>query len=105
MKTIGRNIETGAWEYVSDPDLVRFAELCQVLKAEPREMPFNSNYGIPAQESVMSRIFPDYWMMKVQSQFVQFFLSLIISRDKSADFGYRVEVTLNNGNSFTQLVR
>lgn len=55
--------------------------LIQVLKLNLAESPIYSNYGIPAQQSVVTQIFPDFYVQSVQSQFSQFFSSLQITRN------------------------
>lgn len=53
--------------------------LIQVIKLVLGESPFYANYGIPAIQSVIQQIFPDFYMTQIQQQFQQYFTSLIIS--------------------------
>ena len=61
-------------------DLVYVTTLAQVLKLNLNESPFYANYGIPAKQSVLTQIFPDYYVYVTQQQFAPFFASLLITR-------------------------
>lgn len=54
--------------------------LAQVIKGNRGESPFYNNYGIPAQQSVITQIFPDFYMNQTQAQFAQFFASLVLMK-------------------------
>jgi hypothetical protein len=59
---------------------VYLTTLVQTLKLNLGESPFFGNYGIPAQQSVMTQIFPDFFVNMTQQQFAQFFASLSIAK-------------------------
>lgn len=88
MRTYGRvtNASGGlTWVEVSTDangfnDQVYLTALAQVLKLNLGESPFYANYGIPAQQTVVTQVFPDYYAMMTQSQFAPLFASLVISR-------------------------
>jgi hypothetical protein len=83
-----------------DNSYVWLTTLIQCLKLQTNESPFYANYGIPAQRSIMQQIAPDFDVMKTQSQFAQYFASLIIVRvpGNSGDPPtYNVNVVFNNG--------
>jgi hypothetical protein len=89
MRTWGRinqvNGKGGTWVEVStaangDNSAVYFTTLAQVLKLNLGESPFFGNYGIPALQSVISQIQPDYYVSQVQQQFAPFFAALIVSK-------------------------
>ncbi len=61
-------------------DLVYLVTLAQVLQLNLNESPFYADYGIPAHESVVTQVFPDFYVMRTQQRFSQFFGSLIITR-------------------------
>lgn len=61
-------------------DQVYYTTLCQVLKLGLNESPFFANYGIPAQQSVATQVFPDWYAMQTQTQFSAYFASLVITR-------------------------
>lgn len=61
-------------------DNVYLTTLAQCLKLNLGESPFYANYGIPAQQSVVTQVFPDYYVSQTQSQFSPYFASLIINR-------------------------
>ncbi|WP_260426971.1 hypothetical protein [Burkholderia cenocepacia] len=61
-------------------DNVYLTTLCQVLKLNLGESPFYANYGIPAQQTVVTQVFPDFYAMATQQQFAPHFASLAIVR-------------------------
>lgn len=89
MRTYGRinqiNGVGGTWVQVStdangNNGNVFLTTLCQALKLGLGESPFYGSYGIPAQQSVMTQIFPDYYAGQAQQQFAPQFASLVITR-------------------------
>jgi hypothetical protein len=40
----------------------------------------HANFGIPAQQSVTTRVFPDFYATQTQTQFAPYFASLVINR-------------------------
>jgi hypothetical protein len=88
MRTYGRtqDVLTGKkkwWIVVTDAggfnDSVYLTDLAQVLKLNLGESPFFANYGIPAHESVMTQIYPNFYLARTQQQFAGFFASLILT--------------------------
>lgn len=51
-----------------------------MLKLNLGESPFFANYGIPAHQTVITQVFPDYYAMITQTQFAPYFASLVITR-------------------------
>jgi len=109
LRTWGR--VNGVWqEVVTDPvtgsnDAVWLTTLLQVLKLNLGEDPFNANYGIPAQQSVIQQIFPDFYVAQIQQQFAQYFSSLIIAKvpGQNAPY-YTVNVILHSGVKISEQV-
>jgi hypothetical protein len=100
LRTWGRI--NGVWTIVQTDangknDAVYVTALAQVLKLNLLESPIYSNYGIPAQQSVMTQIFPDYYVHQTQRQFSQYFASLIITKINNPSPQYSVNITLNSG--------
>jgi len=111
VKTLGRNVITGGWGYVTSDngnELVWFTTLCQVVKAEMREQPFNNRegYGIPTQDSIINRLMPDYYLVKIQQQFSEKFTypPQITRVSGYPEPTYKVAVTLSSGQTLEQLV-
>lgn len=85
-------------------DYVYATALIQDLQLNLGESPFFGNDGIPAANSVIQQIAPDYYSMLVQKRFAQYFMSLSIVRDpngldrdgKPAPF-YRVNIITHYG--------
>lgn len=92
----------GPWTEVTttasgQDDLVWFTTLCQVLLLNLGESPFFANYGIPAHASVVTQVFPDYYVAFTQQQFSRYFASLIIAKQNTPDPRYNVNVTTHAG--------
>jgi hypothetical protein len=66
-------------------DNVYLTTLGQCLNLNLGESPFFANYGIPQQQTIVTQVFPDYYMMQTQTQFAPFFASLIITRAPNAN--------------------
>jgi hypothetical protein len=88
MRTFGRtqNVLTGKktwWVITTDGqgfnDSVYLTTLAQVCKLNLGESPFFANWGIPAHQSVVTQIYPDFYMVRIQQQFAPYFASLIMS--------------------------
>jgi len=89
MRTFGRinqvNGAGGTWVEVSTDangfnDQVYLTTLVQALKLNLGESPFYASTGIPAQQTVVTQVFPDYYAMITQEQFAPFFAALTINR-------------------------
>lgn len=88
MRTYGRiSDEAGnrSWQIVTtdyrgNNDAVWVTTLAQVLYLTPGESPFYANYGIPARQSVLTQIAPDFYVALTQQQFSRYFASLTVTR-------------------------
>lgn len=90
------------WQEVSTTangfdDYVWAVTLIQCLLLNLGESPFFATYGIPAQQSVLTQIFPDFYVNQTQQQFSQYFASLIITRLAAPDPTYVVNIVTNQG--------
>lgn len=106
MRTYGRVTDVNGnrtWVEVQtdangNNDLVYITALCQVLQLGLGESPFYATAGIPAQESIIQQVFPDFYVTLTQQSFASFFASLIISRKSSAPPPtYQVTVVTHQG--------
>lgn len=106
MRTYGRprnpDGTKGAWTIVETDangfnDGVYLTTLAQTLQLNLNESPFFGNFGIPAQQTVVTQIFPDYYVNWTQQQFAQYFASLIVARVNSSEPTYNIGVTTNQG--------
>lgn len=79
-------------------DGVYITSMAQTLKLNLNESPFWANFGIPAHESVMQQIWPDFYITFTQQWYSQFFASLIITpvRDEPEPH-YRASVVTHQG--------
>lgn len=80
-----------------DPSYVYITNLCQVLLLNLAESPFYANYGIPAQRSIVTQVFPDYYVNQTQTQFAQFFASLTVSKRDLPTPTYNINLITNQG--------
>lgn len=89
MRTWGRigqvDDKGGTWVEVSttpagDNTAVYLTSLIQVLKLNLGESPFFGNFGIPAQQSLIQQIQPDYYVSLTQQYFAPFFAALLVSK-------------------------
>lgn len=105
MRTYGRvYAEDGSYEWVEvdtaadgSNDMIWITTLIQCLLLNLGESPFYANYGIPAHQSVLQQIFPDFYVARTQQQFATYFASLIISKETDPTPTYGVNVTTNAG--------
>lgn len=113
MRTYGRlYAEDGSYSWVvveTDEngynDNVYLTTLVQTLKLNLGESPFFANYGIPATQSVVQQIFPDFYAALTQQQFAPYFASLIIQRVQgSVPPVYNVSATCHSGAVITKQV-
>jgi len=109
LRTWGRN-NAGHWieittDYNGLNDDVYLVTLIQNLKLNVGESPFYARNGIPAQQSVISQIFPDYWVQQIQQQFAKYFASLLISKLPTPLLNhyplYKINVLTNQGSSIS----
>jgi hypothetical protein len=123
MRTYGRIVpnilfpDVKKWvEVITDAngynDMVWLTTLIQVVKLNLGESPFFSNYGIPAHPSVVAQIAPDLYLNRIQQQFSQYFLTLIVSKlpnQPDPDVGapsptYNISVITTYGAFLSQVV-
>lgn len=88
LRTYGRTyFEDGSykWQVVTTDvngynDSVWLTTLGQVFRGNLGESPFYSNFGLPAKQSIVSQVYPDFYVNFTQQQFAPYFTSLIVSR-------------------------
>lgn len=78
--------------------MVWLTTLVQTLLLNLGESPFYAQYGIPAQQSVMQQVFPDYYVALTQQAFAPYFASLLITKVSGTSAPtYQVNVTTHQG--------
>ena len=105
MRTYGRTYDsTGnpTWVEVQTDadgynDYVYLTTLIQVLLLNRGESPFYANYGIPAQQSVVQQVFPDFYMAQTQQQFASYFASLTLAKLGGRTPHYKIVATTQSG--------
>lgn len=78
-------------------DAIWLTTLAQVLQLGLNESPMFANYGIPAQSSVFSQIYPDYYVSQMQQKFSVYFLSVLVSRLAGRGPRYRINTVTKSG--------
>jgi hypothetical protein len=113
MRTWGRTYDEqgkATWVVVQTDavgynDNVYLTALCQVLKLNLNESPFFANYGIPAIQTVVTQVFPDFYVMQTQQQFAQYFASLTITRVPNVDSPqYNIVAVTHSGATLSRTV-
>jgi hypothetical protein len=84
-------------DHNGNDDVVWLTTLAQVLQLNLNESPMFGNYGIPAQQSIVTQILPDYYVTQTQQYFASYFLALIVTRKSKTDPSYAVNATANPG--------
>jgi len=104
LRTWGRD-SAGAWVEITDTGSVWLATLVQTLRLGQGESPFYANYGIPAQQSVISQIAPDAAVARTQSQYIGFFASLVVQAIPGAlQPSYSIQAIMKNGQAINSKV-
>lgn len=81
-----------------DNSAIYLTTLVQCLKLNLGESPFYGNYGIPARQSIVTGVFPDFYCAQTQSQFAPYFASLAITRIQGTyPPAYQVNAVCHNG--------
>lgn len=78
-------------------DAVWLTTLAQVLQLGLNESPIFGNYGIPAQQSVVTQVPPDYYVTLTQQLFAAYFLALIVTKQSAEPPTYGVNATAHPG--------
>lgn len=105
MRTYGRVYSpngTYKWVVVTTDangfnDLVYVTTLIQVLKLNLAESPFYSNWGLPAKQSVLQQIAPDFQMALTQQQFAPYFAALTLAKTAAYPPTYRINAVTHQG--------
>jgi hypothetical protein len=86
-------------------DWVWVTTLIQVLKLNLNESPFYAEDGLPAKQSIIQQVAPDFYIARIQQKYAQHFASLLISRVPATTPTYNVQVTTNQGASLSMTVQ
>ena len=78
-------------------DAVWLTTLAQVCKLGLNESPIFGSYGIPAQQSVVTQVQPDYYVTLTQQNFSKYFVALILNKGSGPTPTYTINATANPG--------
>ena len=85
-------------------DAVYLCALEQYLLLNLGESPFYANAGIPQVQTIVTQVFPDFYVMQAQAYFSQFFASLTINRAQGSNPPVYNGTILTNAGANLQLV-
>lgn len=74
--------------------ILTLAQCCLLILGES---PFWGDWGIPAQQSVVQQVFPDYYIFLMQQRFAPHFAALTIAKIPNSTPTYKFNVTTNTG--------
>lgn len=80
-----------------NPDSVYLTALIQTLKLNWGESPFFGDWGIPAHQSIVQQVFPDYYVLLTQKRYAPFFMSLGIMKQPVDTPTYTISVQFKSG--------
>lgn len=109
MRTYGRQRQTDGtrrWVQIDTTadgfnDAVYLTTLIQCLLLNLGESPFWANYGIPARQSVLQGVPPDFAVAFIQQRFANYFASLTITKVRNIPPTYNVSVVTHVGYKLT----
>lgn len=112
MRTYGRVYDAygnpEAWQVIETDanghnDAVYVTTMIQCLRLNLGESPFHADLGIPAHQSILSQVYPDFYVSYIQNYFAPYFASLTVSRQPTSyqapDPVYDIYVITNSGAS------
>ena len=107
MRTYGKI--NGVWSKVetdanNHDDYVWITTLINNLKLVLGEAPKFAKNGIPVQDSLVTQVFPDYYVAQIQQQFAPHFFSLKIYKTQSKTPTYNIDLITSKGTAINQIV-
>src|SRR5262252_8389398 len=99
---VGGRPTKGPWQIITTDangynDMVMLTTLAQVLMLNLGESPFYANYGIPAKQSVLQQIHPDFNVAFTQQAFSPQFATLLVAKREDLTPTYDIYVTTKLG--------
>jgi hypothetical protein len=85
-------------------DGIYLTTLVQTLKLNLNESPFYANWGIPAKQSVLQQIAPDFFVGLTQQNFAPYFAALIIAKANDPTPTYNISAITHQGATLIQQV-
>ena len=78
-------------------DKVYLTALCQTLLGLINESPFYADWGIPARDSIMQQVMPDFYVSLTQQRFSSRFANLTVAKLDLPTPTYRLNVITHTG--------
>lgn len=113
MRTWGRKYnEDGTYQWIEVTtdangfnDNVWLTTLSQVLQLNLNESPFYANYGIPQYQTVITQVYPTFYVANVQTQFSAYFASLaIVQQPGTENPAYNITAVTHSGAILNQTI-
>ncbi len=103
-------LKAGAWtafetDSSGSDDLPNLIWLQNALLLNTNESPFYADWGIPVRRTLITGIFPGYYVALTQNRFSKYFASCVITQATSTvvtNISYSVNVTTKSGFTFNQ---
>lgn len=106
MRVYGRTYDeygVPTWQVVETQpngsnDYVYVTALIQCIKLNLNESPFWADWGIPAQQSLVQQVAPDYYVALLQQRYAPYFARLTITKETgAANPTYNVSILTHSG--------
>lgn len=106
MRTYGRTHDSAGnptgWVVIETDDqghsdYVWATTVAQTILLNLGESPIYGNYGMPAHQTIMSQVYPDYYITQIQQQYSQYFASLSIQRVEATYPSYKINIMTHQG--------
>jgi hypothetical protein len=78
-------------------DMVNLTTLAQALLLNINESPFFADWGIPARDSVMQQIHPNFYVGLMQQRFSKMFASIVVAHRNDPIPTYDINVVTHQG--------
>lgn len=109
MRTYGRvYAQDGSYRWVEvstdasgHNDMVYLTTLVQVLKLNLAESPFFASYGLPAKQSVLQQLAPDFNVVLTQQLFAPYFAALTVAKTRANPPTYRINAVTQQGSTIS----
>jgi hypothetical protein len=90
-------VEVSSDPVTGDSSWVWITTLCQTLLLNLGESPLYAQLGLPAKQSVVQQVQPDFYVNRTQAYYAQYFASLVVAKVASDPPTYNIACTLFSG--------
>ena len=106
MRVYGRITNTDgslSWQVVTTDangqnDAVYITAMAQAIKLNLNESPFFATVGIPQQQTILTQVYPDFYVNNIQTLYAPYFAALSITRTPgSFPPAYKAKILTHSG--------